>query len=145
MSDYSSRTVTIEAPSEEVSAILRDLEAYPTWSSTIKSVEVEERDGGGNPSKVVIKVEAGVLKDRVSLNYDWSKAPGEINFSLEDANLLTEMTGIYLVKDNGDDTTDVTYQLKVGVSMPVPEMMRKKQEEATIDLALAQLKSKAES
>jgi uncharacterized membrane protein len=145
MSDYSSRTVTIEAPFEEVSAILRDLEAYPTWSSTIKSVEVDERDGGGNPSKVVIKVEAGVLKDRVSLNYDWSKAPGEINFSLEDANLLTEMTGIYLVKDNGDDTTDVTYQLKVGVSMPVPEMMRKKQEEATIDLALAQLKSKAES
>jgi uncharacterized membrane protein len=145
MSDYSSRSVTIEAPIEDVSAILRDLEAYPSWSSTIKSVEVEERDGQGNPSKVVIKVEAGVLKDRVSLNYDWSKAPTEINFSLEDANLLTEMTGTYLVKDNGDETTDVTYQLKVAVSMPVPEMMRKKQEEATIDLALAQLKSKAES
>lgn len=144
MSELTSSTVTIEAPAAEVSAILKDLESYPSWSTTIRSVEINERDGSGNPAKVTIKVEAGPLKDSVSLNYDWSEAPGKISFSLEDANLLTEMTGVYLVKDNGDDTTDVTYQLKVGISMPVPEMMRKKQEEATIQLALSQLKARAE-
>lgn len=144
MSELSSSTVTIEAPASEVSAILKDLEAYPTWSTSIRSVEVNERDGAGNPSKVQVKVEAGPLKDSVSLSYDWSEAPGKIAFTLEDANLLTEMTGAYIVKDNGDDTTDVTYQLKVAISMPVPEMMRKKQEEATIQLSLSQLKSRAE-
>ena len=144
MSELSSSTVTIDAPAAEVSAILKDLESYPSWSTSIRSVEINERDGSANPVKVTIKVEAGPLKDSVSLNYDWSEAPNKISFSLEDANLLTEMTGVYLVKDNGDDTTDVTYQLKVGISMPVPEMMRKKQEEATIQLALAQLKARAE-
>jgi uncharacterized membrane protein len=145
MSELSSSTVTIEAPVEEVSAILKNLEAYPSWSSSIRSVEVNERDGAGNPSKVRVKVEAGPLKDSVSLSYDWSEAPGKIAFSLDDANLLTEMTGAYLVKDNGDDTTDVTYQLKVAISMPVPEMMRKKQEESTIKLSLSELKSHAEA
>jgi len=144
MSELSSSTVTIEAPAAEVWAILKDLESYPSWSTSIRGVEVNERDGAGNPTKVRVKVEAGPLKDSVSLDYDWSQAPGKIAFSLEDANLLTEMTGAYIVKDNGDDTTDVTYQLKVAISMPVPEMMRKKQEEATIQLSLSQLKARAE-
>lgn len=144
MSELSSSTITIEAPADEVSAILKDLAGYPNWSTSIKSVQIQETDGSGNPIKVSVKVEAGPLKDIATLNYDWSAAPGKIAFTLEDANLLTEMTGAYLVKDNGDDTTDVTYQLKVGISMPVPEMMRKKQEEATIQLSLNQLKARAE-
>ena len=57
---------------------------------------------------------------------------------------MTEMTGVYLVKDNGDETTDVTNELTVNLSMPVPAMMRKKAEQATIDLALSQLKKRAE-
>jgi hypothetical protein len=55
------------------------------------------------------------------------------------------MTGAYIIKDNGDDTTDVTYELTVGLSMPVPAMMRQKAEKATIDLALKQLKEKLEN
>jgi hypothetical protein len=70
--------------------------------------------------------------------------PNEISFSLEEADLMTEMSGGYTIKDNGDDTTTVTYSLNVQVSMPVPEMMRKKAESATIDAALGQLKKKLE-
>ena len=55
------------------------------------------------------------------------------------------MTGAYIIKDNGDDTTDVTYELTVGLSMPVPAMMRQKAEKATIDAALSQLKSALEA
>lgn len=145
MADMSSQTVTVEAPISEVSAILLDLESYPTWSTAIKSVEVHERDGSNRPVKVTVKIEAGVLKDRASLTYDWSKAPSELSFTLDDADLMTEMTGSYIMKDNGDDTTDVTYSLHVEVSMPVPDMMRRKAEMSTIELALGQLKKKLES
>lgn len=144
MSDVSKATVTIEAPMAEVSEILRKLADYPSWSSTIKSVTVEESDVNGNPTKVNLVVDAGVMKDRPTLSYDWSEAPAKISFSLDDADLMTEMTGVYLVKDNGDETTDVTYELTVNLSMPVPAMMRKKAEQATIDLALSQLKKRAE-
>ncbi|CAB4559204.1 MAG: polyketide cyclase / dehydrase and lipid transport [Actinobacteria bacterium] len=144
MSDYSAGTATIEASAEDIFAILKDLESYPQWSASIKSVEIAERDGSGNPSKANLKVEAGVLKDRVSLDYDWSKAPNEISFTLEDAGLLTEMSGVFTLKSLDADTTEVSYKLKVALSMPVPDIMRKKQEQATIDQELAKLKTHAE-
>ena len=144
MSQPSSNSTSIEAPAAEVSAVLADLENYPTWTSAIKKVEVHDRDDNNRPTKVTVTVDAGVLKDRASLTYDWSKLPGEISFSLDEADMMTEMTGSYQIKDNGDDTTTVTYSLTTQISMPVPEMMRKKVEMSTIDTALSQLKKKIE-
>ena len=93
----SSQSVTVEAPAADVSALVIDLEGYPQWSSAIKSVEVQERDSSGRATKATVKIEAGVLKDRASLSYDYSKAPAEISFSLDDADLMTEMSGSYAI------------------------------------------------
>ncbi len=144
MSDISENSITIEAPIGEVVAVLTDLATYPTWSTAIKSVEVQDKDATGRASKAKMSIDAGVMKDRVVLDYDWSKSPAEISFSLDEADLLTEMSGTYEITDNGDDTTTVKYQLTVALSMPVPAMMRQKAERATIDLALSQLKTKLE-
>ena len=144
MSDISENSITIEAPIAEVVAVLTDLATYPTWSTAIKSVEVQNKDATGRASKAKMSIDAGVMKDRVVLDYDWSKSPSEISFSLDEADLLTEMSGTYEITDNGDDTTTVKYQLTVALSMPVPAMMRQKAERATIDLALSQLKTKLE-
>ena len=144
MSDTSKKTITIEASADDVRATLFNLEAYPTWSTAIKSATVEAKDGEGRAIKVKSAIDAGVMKDRVTLDYDWSKAPDQISFSLDDADLLTEMTGSFTIKDNGDDTTDVTYELTFALSMPVPAMMRQKAEMSTIELALNQLKKTLE-
>ena len=144
MSDISENSITIEAPIGEVVEVLTDLANYPIWSTAIKSVEVQEKDASGRAIKAKMKIDAGVMKDRVVLDYDWSKTPTEITFALDEADLLTEMSGSYLLTDDGDDTTTVKYQLTVALSMPVPAMMRQKAERATIDLALNQLKAKLE-
>jgi uncharacterized membrane protein len=141
----SSSSTTIDAPADEVRAVLFDIESYPTWSTAIKSVEVHEKDGSGRPTKLTIKVEAGVLKDRATLTYDWSKAPDELSFSLDEADMMTEMNGHYSIKDNGDETTTVTYSLGTDLAMPVPDMMRRKVEMSTIELSISQLKKKLES
>ena len=60
-----------------------------------------------------------------------------------DGVVLTKMDGAYILKDLGDET-EVTYELSVGVSMPIPQMMITKQEKTTIDQALAQLKEHCE-
>jgi uncharacterized membrane protein len=143
MAEFSSNSISIEAPVDEVAALLADLENFPTWSSAIKSVEVHDRDSSGRPTSATIKIEAGVLKDRAKLSDDYSNFPKEISFSLEEADLMTEMTGSYEISGDGDET-EVTYKLHVEVSMPVPEIMRKKAEMATIDAALSQLKKKLE-
>ena len=91
-----------------------------------------------------MSIDAGMMKDRPTLDYDWSAAPGTLSFSLDEADLLTGMDGVYSIKSIDEDTTEVTYQLQVSLSMPVPAMMRKKAEKATIDAALTQLKTHLE-
>ena len=136
-------TIVIEAPISRVSEVLFDLEKYPEWSDSITKVKVTERDEGGRVTGATLTIAAGALKDEVSLSYNWDGAPGRLEFELEDANMLTKMDGAYILKDLGDET-EVTYELSVGVSMPIPQMMVTKQEKTTIDQALAQLKEHCE-
>ena len=144
MSSVSTSTVSIAASADEVRAVLFDVASYPSWSTSFKSVTVLESDGQGRPTQVSMSVDAGALKDKPTLNYDWSAYPDRLDFSLEDADLLTQMSGGYIVKDNGDET-EVTFELTVALSMPVPDIMRTKAEKSTIDLALKQLKEKLEN
>ncbi len=136
-------TIVIEAPMSKVSEVLFDLEKYPEWSDSITKVKVSERDEAGRVTGATLTIAAGALKDEVSLTYNWHGAPARLEFELEDANMLTKMDGAYILKDLGDET-EVTYELSVGVSMPIPQMMVTKQEKTTIDQALAQLKEHCE-
>jgi len=134
----------IDAPLARVQELLFDIANYPSWTSAIKSVEVLGRDETGRVSSALLKIDAGMLKDRVTLDYDWSGAPNKVSFMLSDADLLTAMDGAYILKAQDEDSTQVTYELHVELSMPVPAMMRHKAEKATIDMALSQLKAFAE-
>ena len=145
MSQYSEATVEIEAPLAEVANALFAVEGYSTWMSSIKKSEVTERDDQGRPTKATLSIDAGVMKDRPILDYDWSAAPAELSFSLDEADLMTAMNGKYILKALDEDTTQVTYQLGVEISMPVPRMMIAKTEQNTIDTALAELKAHLEN
>jgi hypothetical protein len=145
MSDLSSSTITIDAPIAKVQGTLFALDQYPTWSSSIKASEVVARDEQGRAIKVKMTIDAGMMKDRVILDYDWSQAPEHLSFSLEDADLLTAMDGSYSIKAIDEDTTQVTYELGVSLSMSIPAMLRQKAEKTTIDQALSQLKAALEA
>ena len=144
MSDLSSSTITIDAPLAAVESALFAIDQYPSWSSSIKSSEVVASDDKGRAMKVKMTIDAGMMKDRVVLDYDWSQAPGKLSFSLDDADLLTGMDGSYSIKAIDEETTQVTYELGVSLSMPIPAMMRQKAEKTTIDQALSQLKASLE-
>jgi len=145
MSDSSRSTISIDAPLAAVTEALFALEKYPEWSSSIKSAEVVNRDDQGRVTKVKMTIDAGMMKDRVILDYDWSEAPARLSFSLDDADLLTGMDGAYIIKSIDEESTEVTYELTVSLSMPIPAMMRQKAEKTTIDQALAQLKASLEA
>ena len=145
MAQFSKSVVTIDAPIAAVQKLLFELDKYPEWSTQIKSSEALDRDDQGRVTKVKMSIDAGMMKDRLTLDYDWSQAPNKLSFSLEDADLLTGMDGIYSISSIDEDTTEVTYELEVSLSMPIPAMMRQKAEKATIDAALAQIKSHLEA
>lgn len=145
MSNLSTSTISIDATFAAVTQALFALEKYPQWSTSIKAVEVLASDDHGRITKVKMTIDAGMMKDRVVLDYDWSGAPERLSFSLDDADLLTGMDGAYIIKSIDDETTQVTYELTVSLSMPIPAMMRQKAEKTTIDQALSQLKISLES
>ena len=145
MTDLSKSLISIEAPIEVVQKALFELDKYPEWSSQIKSAEALAHDDQGRITKVKMSIDAGMMKDRLTLDYDWSQAPNKLSFSLDEANLLTSMDGVYTITSIDDENTEVSYELGVSLSMPVPAMMRQKAEKATIDAALSQLKSHLEA
>ena len=144
MAEFSKSTITIDAPINQVQEALFALDKYPEWSTQIKSAEAITRDDQGRITKVKMTIDAGMMKDRPTLDYDWSGAPSKLSFSLDEADLLTGMDGVYSFKSIDEDTTEVTYELEVSLSMPIPAMMRQKAEKATIDAALSQLKTHLE-
>lgn len=145
MTDLSKSLISIDAPIAAVQKALFELDKYPEWSSQIKSAEALAHDDQGRITKVKMSIDAGMMKDRPILDYDWSQAPDKLSFSLDEADLLTGMDGVYTIRSINEDTTEVTYELATSLSMPVPAMMRQKAEKATIDAALAQLKTYLEA
>ena len=139
MSEQSVSTVIIDAPLADVQAALFEVASYPEWLSSIKKADVIERDGENRVLKAKLSIDAGMMKDRVTLDYDWSSAPSTLSFSLDEADLLTQMDGSYSLKAIDADTTQVTYELTVAVSLPVPAMMITKAQQQTIDAALKEL------
>ena len=139
MSQKSTSTVVIDAPLADVQAALFSIESYPEWLSSIKKVDVIERDAQNRVTKAKLSIDAGMMKDRVVLDYDWSAEPATLTFSMDEADLLTQMDGTYTLKALDADSTQVTYELEVAVSMPVPAMMITKAQQQTIDAALKEL------
>jgi ribosome-associated toxin RatA of RatAB toxin-antitoxin module len=139
MSEKSTSTVIIDASLADVQAALFDIATYPEWLSSIKKAEVIESDGEGRALKAKLSIDAGMMKDRVTLDYDWSAAPASLSFTMDEADLLTQMDGTYTLKAIDEDSTQVTYELTVAVSLPVPSMMITKAQQQTIDAALKEL------
>ncbi len=142
MSEKSTATVLIDAPLADVQEALFAVGAYPEWLSSVKKSEVLESDSSGRVLKAKLSIDAGMMKDRVTLDYDWSGAPLALSFSMDEADLLTQMDGTYTLKSIDEDTTQVTYELTVAVSLPVPSMMITKGQQQIIDAALKELASK---
>lgn len=144
MSESTVASVEIDAPLAEVAAKLTAIDDYPQWLTSIKKVEIDSSDDHGRVTQATVSIDAGVMKDRATLSYDWSAAPNEISFSLEEADLMTAMNGKYTLKAIDGDTTLVTYELGVELSLPVPRMMIAKTEKSTIDQALKELQAQFE-
>lgn len=143
MADQTESSIIIEAAPAEVMAVVADLKNYPSWASAIKRVDVEETDKSGRPLRVTLSIDAGAMRDTVSLVYDWSGSPDVVSWSLEDAKMLTAMDGAYEVREHPEGS-EVSYRLTVDLSMPMLSMIKRKAEKDVVDSALKQLKKYVE-
>ena len=144
MPESTESTITINAAPGEVMDVIADFGAYPEWTGAVKKAEVSKGGTGGRAKEVFFDLDAGAIKDQYTLSYTW-KGDREVRWHLVNAEqIMKSMDGAYLLEDNGDDTTTVTYQLAVDVKIPMLGMIKRKAEKVIIDTALKELKKRVE-
>ena len=144
MPDSTESTITIDAPPPDVMAAIADFESYPQWARAVKETKISKRAPDGRAAEVWFNLDAGAIKDQYTLAYTW-KADREVHWNLVEARqILKSMDGAYVLRDAGEGTTSVTYQLAVDVSIPMLRMMKRRAEKVIIDTALKELKRRVE-
>lgn len=143
MADRIKDTIDVKAPAERIFEVATDFESYPQWSSSIKEVRVEERDGEGRATKVWMRVDAKLREVTYTLGYDYSDAPASFSWELIDGDLKA-LSGRYSF-DGFGDVTEVTYEMEVDPGFPIPGFLKKQAERQIARSALEELKKRVES
>jgi carbon monoxide dehydrogenase subunit G len=145
MTDRTSSSITVTADRATVMEVIADFAAYPDWATGVRSAEIIEADPGGPPRRVRFRLDAGVIRDSYVLAYEWD-GDTAVHWQLaEPGSMVTEMSGGYVLADDGGGGTRVSYELAVGTRMPMPGLLRRRAEKTIIDTALKGLKSRAET
>ena len=127
-------------------AVIADFAAYPEWANGVRATEIVEQLDDGRARRVRFTLDAGVIKDRFVLHYQWD-GDSEVRWTLDPAesgSVISELSGGYLLADRGSGT-DVTYDLTIGLRIPMIGLLKRRAEKTVIDTALKGLKSRAES
>ncbi len=144
MADKTTSSIVIEVPRKEVMAVIADFPAYPEWATAVRSADVLSQEPGGRAAAVRFTLDAGMIKDSYVLGYDWD-GDAQVRWNLTEAgSMISEMAGGYTLADR-DGGTEVTYDLAVGIKVPMIGMLKRRAEKTIIDTALKGLKSRAES
>jgi ribosome-associated toxin RatA of RatAB toxin-antitoxin module len=142
MAEQTTSTIVVNATPSEIMKVIADFEAYPEWADSMRETEVLSTDKAGRPKQVRFKVDAGAISDEYTLDYVWSR--NEVTWTLVQAKMVKGMDGAYVLRDLGDQGTEVTYRLAVDVSIPMIGMLKRKAEKVIIDTALKGLKKRVE-
>ncbi|MEE2031542.1 SRPBCC family protein [Rhodococcus chondri] len=144
MAEKTKRSITIEAPAEQVMAVIADFAAYPTWVAAAKSVEVLAWRPDGQAERVRFVLDAGVVKDTYVLRYRWASDRRAVSWELESGDIQKAQSGSYALSDTPDGCTVVDYELTVDLTIPMIGLFKRKAEKVITDTALKELKKQVE-
>jgi carbon monoxide dehydrogenase subunit G len=117
-----SSTAEINAPLEQVWALVENVEAAPDWQGGLKAIHAVERDADGRATLVEAESDAKVrtIKSTIRFSYDgpttlrWSQEKGE----------LKSVDGSWTLEDLGDGRTRATYSLEADLGRMLGMVIR---------------------
>lgn len=144
MAAQTTSSIVVAATPAQIMAVIADLEGYPEWTASVREVEVlTVYEDTGRPGEAKFVLDAGPIKDRYTLSYEWD-GDDEVRWDLVEGGLIKELAGSYALAAVDGASTEVTYQLTVDVSIPMLGLMKRKAEKVIIDTALKELKKRVE-
>ncbi|CRK55708.1 FIG01121307: hypothetical protein [Alloactinosynnema sp. L-07] len=143
MADESTQSIVVDAPAEQIMAVIADFAAYPTWAAAVKQTEVLSRFEDGRGEQVTFTLDAGPFKDVYTLAYDWADDGLSVDWNLVKGQMQRSQKGRYALSEANGRTT-VTYTLSVQLVVPMIGLFRRKAEKMVMDTALKELKRRVE-
>jgi hypothetical protein len=103
-------SVEIDAPLEEVWAIVEDVAIAPEWQGGLNALEPIERDDQGRPTLVETRSDAKVREVVAKVRFSYAGAPNRLTWSQEKGDLKS-LDGAWILEDLGGGRTRATYEL----------------------------------
>lgn len=144
MAEQTSSSIVVAAPPAAVMSVIADFESYPEWAKGMQHVEVTRTGPSGRAEEVYFELDVSPVSDKYTLRYEWEQ-DRRVTWHLVEGQMLRMLDGSYTLADQGDGSTEVTYQLALDVSIPLIGMLKRKGEKILIDTALKGLKQRVES
>jgi hypothetical protein len=144
VADHSHERVHIAAPVTDCFAVATDFEGYPEWADGVQDARIVARDDAGTPRRVEYHVAAMGKSLRYVLEYDLADGPRVFSWRLVEGDMLRRLEGRYAF-DDVDGGTDVTYELAVDLTLPMPGILKRRAAGRIVDAALGDLKRTVEA
>lgn len=147
MAEQTTSSIVVDAPPAAVMAVIADFPSYPEWAKGVTTADVVSSFGAeadGRAREVFFVLDVTPIKDEYTLAYVWS-GDEQVTWTLVQGKMLRSLDGAYVLRDQGDGSTEVTYRLALDVSIPLIGMLKRKGEKILIDTALKGLKKRVES
>jgi hypothetical protein len=141
MAEMTTSTIMIAAPRTAVMAVIADFAAYPSWAGVDSARVIGEPGPDGRARTVAFELDGKIARERFALAYEWHGDDGVRWETAQPGKMLTAMSGSYRLADR-DSGTEVTFELAVGVRIPLIGPLRRQVERAVIDAALGGLKAR---
>jgi ribosome-associated toxin RatA of RatAB toxin-antitoxin module len=142
MSEQSTESIVVDAPSADVMAVIADFASYPQWVAAVKKVEILEPGPDGRAQRVHFVLDAGAVKDDYVLDYTWD-GDRSVSWTLVKGQMQKRQEGSYTLAER-DGATEVTYAITIDLSIPMLGMIKRKAEKVILDTALKELKKRVE-
>jgi ribosome-associated toxin RatA of RatAB toxin-antitoxin module len=123
--------------------IVADVDAYPQWQPEIDDVKILASHDNGRARRA--RFEASAMGQSVSFELEYAYTDAEMRWRLVDSDLLTRNDGAYVLVDQGNGTSQVTYELDVDTSITVPGFLRRQIANRIVLSSLKGLKRRAEA
>lgn len=144
MAETATEFTTIAAPPSHVWDIAVDVERYPEWARDVKEAIVVERDEQGRPAQVEFRASALGRSTHYILEYDYSEAPEVLAWRMVKGDIQRSITGAYHFSPSSDGGTDVRYDLRIELVVPLPGFVKRRAEVRILN-TLKELKVRSEA
>jgi ribosome-associated toxin RatA of RatAB toxin-antitoxin module len=135
-------SIVVKADPDAIMDVIADFEAYPEWQDEIRKVEILETDEDGWATKAHFEVDAKIMSMAYTLAYTY--ADTAMRWTLVDSEQVRAIDGAYLLEDQGDGTTKVTYELEIDPKISIPGVLKRKAARRIVDGALNAMKRRVE-